>query len=215
VPVFSSRGPAAKGSPGLGGNLWQVTTPQVPLFIPSQVCSTVGKDPATTAPDVCMGLVKDQVRDDGVSAPDVPANAGLPQVVTEAKQKGVDLKVVVLAENPGIDTPLRDIATEVGKEYPGSTVLVLSPSFAGTYSTSFDRVTLEAGQDIAKVSGSPVAASQNFVTELTTPHFPWTPFTIVLVLGVAAAAVATRLLQVRGRKSVAAKSPVTADSTGA
>ncbi|MCV7422867.1 hypothetical protein H7K45_20150 [Mycobacterium yunnanensis] len=186
----------------------------MPLYIPSQVCSTVGKDPATTAPDVCMGLVQDQLRQDGVSAPAGPANAGLPRVVAEAKQKGVDLKVVVLDENPGIDTPLRDVATEVGKEFPGSTVLVLSPSFAGTYSTSFDRVTLEAGQDVAKVSGSPVAASQNFVTELTTPHFPWTPFTIVLVLGVAVAAAATRLLQVRSRKAVAGKSPATTDSAG-
>ncbi|MEU0496373.1 DUF6676 family protein [Mycobacterium sp. NPDC006124] len=188
-----------------------MTTPQVPLYIPAQVCSTVGKDPATTTPDVCMGLVQDQLRDDGVSAPAVPANAGLPQVVVDAKQKGIDLKVVVLDQNPGIDTPLRDIATEVGKEFPGSTVLVLSPSYAGTYSTSFDRVTLEAGQDIAKVSGSPVAASQNFVTELTTPHFPWTPFTIVLVLGVAAAAVGTRLLQVRARRAASGKSPVAAD----
>jgi len=189
-----------------------VTTPQVPLFIPSQVCATVGKDPGTTAPDVCMGLVDDDLRDDGVSAPDVPANAGLPRVVADAKQKGIDLKIVVLDQNPAIDTPLRDIATEVGREYPGSTVLVLSPSFAGTYSPTFDRATLEAGQDIAKVSGTPVAASQNFVTELTTPHFPWTPFTIALVLGVAVAAVATRLLQVRARKSAAVKSPAGVDS---
>lgn len=189
-----------------------MTTPQVPLFIPSQVCEIVGKDPGTTAPDACMGLVEADLRDDGVSAPDVPANAGLAQVVADAKQKGIDLKIVVLDQNPVIDTPLRDVATEVGKEYPGATVLVLSPSFAGTYSPTFDRVTLEAGQDIAKVSGTPVVAAQNFVTELTTPHFPWTPFTIVLVLGVAVAAVGTRLLQVRARKEAAGKSPAAADS---
>jgi hypothetical protein len=116
----------------------------------------------------------------------------------------------VLDKNPPIETPLRDIATEVGKDYPGSTVLVLSPSFAGTYSPNFDRVTLEAGQDIAKVSGSPVVASQNFVTELTTPHFAWTPFTLVLVLGVAVAAVATRILQVRARNADVAETPVAA-----
>lgn len=160
-----------------------------------------------------MGLVEADLRDDGVSAPDVPANAGLAQVVADAKQKGIDLKIVVLDQNPAIDTPLRDVATEVGKEFPGATVLVLSPSFAGTYSPTFDRVTLEAGQDIAKVSGTPVVAAQNFVTELTTPHFPWTPFTIVLVLGVAVAAVGTRLLQVRARKADAGgKSPAAADS---
>jgi hypothetical protein len=159
-----------------------------------------------------MGLVRDDLRDDGVSAADVPANAGLTQVVADAKQKGIDLKIVVLDESPGIDTPLRDIATDVGREYPGSTVLVLSPSFAGSYSSTFDRSTLEAGQDIAKVSGTPVVASQNFVTELTTPHFPWTPFTLLLVLGVAVAAVATRILQVRARNRGVAETPVPADN---
>ena len=117
-------------------------------------------------------------------------------------QDGIDLKIVVIATNPPIDTPLRDIATEVGQAHPGSTVLAISPSFAGTYSPTFDRVTLEAGQDVAK-TGDPVQSSKNFVSELTTPHFPWTAFTIVLVLGVVAAAVATRMLQVRGKRAAA------------
>jgi uncharacterized protein DUF6676 len=187
-----------------------VTTPQAPLFIPSQVCDVVGKDPGATPPDACMDLVQADLRDDGVSAADPGANAGLTRVVAEAKQKGIDLKVVVLDQNPPIDTPLRDVATEVGQAYPGSTVLVLSPSFAGTYSPTFDRVTLEAGQDIAKVSGNPVTASQNFVTELTTPHFPWTPFTLLLVLGVALAAAATRVMQVRAKKNRVAETPAAA-----
>jgi hypothetical protein len=157
-----------------------------------------------------MSLVQADLRDDGVSAAAVPANAGLAKAVADAKQKGIDLKVVVLDQNPPIDTPLRDIATQVGQVYPGSTVLVLSPSFAGTYSPTFDRATLEAGQDIAKLSGTPVVASQNFVTELTTPHFPWTPFTIVVVLGVAVAAVATRFLQVRARRADVPETPVAA-----
>ena len=182
----------------------------MPLYIPQQVCDTVGKDPAATPPDACMDLVEADLREDGVSAPNAAggqANAGLAQVVADAKQKGIDLKIVVLAQNPPIDTPLRDVATEVGQAYPGFTVLVLSPSFAGTYSPTVDRVTLEAGQDIARVSGNPVTASQNFVTELATPHFPWTPFTIVLVLGVAVAAVATRILQVRARRAGAPETP--------
>jgi hypothetical protein len=96
---------------------------------------------------------------------------------------------------------LRDIATEVGEAYPDSTVLVLSPSEAGTYSTTFDRVTLEAGQDVAKGRGS-VQGTKNFVSQLTTPDFPWTAFTIVLVLGVAAAVVVTRALQIRARRAL-------------
>jgi hypothetical protein len=145
---------------------------------------------------------------DGVSAPaaDVPA---LKQVIADAQADGIDLKIVVVPTNPPIDTPLRDIATEVGEAHPGSTVLAISPSFAGTYSEQFDRVTLEAGQDLAKVPGDPVQSAQNFAGELTESHFPWTGLTIVLLIGVLAAAVATRMLQLRERRSVAASAPET------
>ncbi len=161
--------------------------------------------PTYIPPDVDINQVKADVADDGVSVPtvdaaDVPA---LRQVVDEAKQKGIDLKIVVIEHNPPIDTPLRDIATEVGKAHPDATVLAISPSFAGTYSTHFDRVTLEAGQDVA-TTGDPVQSAKNFASELTTQHFPWTPFTIVLVLAVIAAVVATRVLQVRGKRAAAA-----------
>src|SRR6478735_7977831 len=110
--------------------------------------------PAYIPPDIDMNAVKAQVADGGVSAPaaDLPA---LRQVVADARQDGIDLKVVVVETNPPIDTPLRDIATEVGTAYPGSTVLAVSPSYAGTFSPVFDRVTLEAGQDLAK-TGDPV-----------------------------------------------------------
>jgi hypothetical protein len=188
-----------------------VTSPGIPLFIPNQVCGTVGLDPATPV-DACMDAVVAQVGRDGVSAPATADRAGLAHVVTEAKAKGIDLKIVVLTQDPFIDTPLRDVATQVGHAYPGSTVLVISPIFAGTYSTSFDRVTLEAGQDVAKIPGNPVLASQNFVDELTTPHFPWTPFTIVLVLGVALAAVGTRMLQLRARRAAPTETPAAASN---
>jgi hypothetical protein len=171
-----------------------VTGPHVIPFLPSYI-----------PPDVDMNQVKADVADDGVSAPpadaaDVPA---LRQVVADARKDDIDLKIVVIEHNPPIDTPLRDIATEVGRTYPDATVLAISPSFAGTYSTHFDRVTLEAGQDVAK-TGDPVLSSKNFVSELTTQHFPWTPFTIVLVLGVIAAVAVTRVLQVRGKRAAAA-----------
>lgn len=171
----------------------------LPQFIPIELCETVGRDPLDTPVDVCLGDVYGDLREGGVSAPADSDVAGLKQVVTDASANGIDLKIVVVPNNPPIDTPLRDVATEVGREFPGSTVLVISPTFAGTYSTSFDRVTLESGQDYAKIPGNPVLASQNFVDELTVDHFAWTPFTIVIVLGVAVAAVATRFLQVRAR----------------
>ncbi|GJF12353.1 hypothetical protein NGTWS0302_33600 [Mycolicibacterium cyprinidarum] len=153
-----------------------------------------------------MEQVIADVAEDGVSVPiadqaDVPA---LRQVVQDARSEGIDLKIVVIDLNPPTEMPLRDIAAEVGDANPGATVLAMSPSFAGTYSPVYDRVTLEAGQDLAK-TGDPVQSSKNFLGELTTSHFPWTPFTIVLVLAVAIAAVVTRLLQIRSKRDATSK----------
>lgn len=141
-----------------------------------------------------MAVVKADVAADGVAAP-APDVAGLREVVADAGARGINLKVVVLSASPPIDTPLRDIATEVGQAQPGSTVLVLSPGWAGTYSTTYDRVLLEAGQDVAKTAPNPVQGAQNFVDQLDTPIFPWTAFTIILLFAVGGAAVATRVLQ--------------------
>jgi len=149
-----------------------------------------------------MNAVFADLRDDGVSAPGHDVDA-LRQVVEQAKKDGIDLKVVVIPFNPPIEAPMRDIALDVGKEFPGSTVLTMSPSFAGSYSQQYDRFTLEAGDDLAK-NGNPVQGAQNFVRELNTPHFPWTAFTIVLILLVAAAVAVTRLLQIRAKRAIPA-----------
>lgn len=181
--------------------------PFLPTYIPPELCQTVGIDPAAPgAPNICMDVVRGEVADSGVSARGLdPAGvAQLQQVIKEAAEQGIDLKIVVVNGNPPIDTPLRDIATEIGEANPGATVLALSPSFAGTYSPEFDRVTLEAGEDLAK-TGDPVQSSKNFVGELTDTHFPWTPFTIVLVLAVAITVVATRMLQKWGKRSSSAE----------
>ncbi|MBO0676434.1 hypothetical protein JRC04_03035 [Mycolicibacterium sp. S2-37] len=159
--------------------------------------------PGFIPPDLDLDKVLAEVGADGVSAPLGVDEAGLRQIVSEARADGIDLKIVVIDHDPHIDTPLRDIATEVGIAYPDSTVLALSPSFAGTYSGSIDRVTLEAGQDLAK-TGNPVQSAQNFVDQITTDDFPWTLLTIALVLFVAAAAAATRLLQVWSKRTVPA-----------
>jgi hypothetical protein len=166
--------------------------------------------PSYIPPDVDLNTVKAEVGATGVSAPaaDVPA---LREVVAQAKQKGIDLKIVVIQRDPPIDTPLRDIASEVGHTYPGSTVLAISPVWAGTYSPKFDRVTLEAGQDVAK-TGNAVQSSKNFLSELSTPHFPWTAATIMLTVAVAAAVVATRALQRWARRSTSADAPAPADT---
>jgi hypothetical protein len=151
-----------------------------------------------------MGKVMADVAADGVAAPPADA-AGLQQVVAGAKDRGVDLKVVVMEKSPILDTPLRDIATAVGKAHPGSTVLVISPGWAGSYSTSYDRVLLEAGQDVVKTAPNPVQGAQNFVDQLNTPDFSWTALTMTLVIGVSVAAVITRVLHRWAKRSAAPK----------
>jgi hypothetical protein len=157
--------------------------PFLPLYIPV---------------DVDMTTVKAQVATDGVSAAPA-AMPGLLDVVNQAHAKGINLKIVLLDHNPPNDTPLRDISTVVGADYHDATVLTLSPNFVGSYSTQFPRVTLEAGEDIAK-TGNPVVSAQHFLNELNSPEFPWTGLTIFLLIGVLAAAVATRFLQLRARR---------------
>lgn len=175
-----------------------MTTPNAPLYIPGEICGTVGLDPSTP-PDQCMTLVREQIDALSVSAPPdvIPA---LLEVVNQARGDGIDLKIVVLDRNPANDPPLRDVATVVGSDHPDATVLVLSPSFVGSYSSHFPRSTLEIGEDNAK-TGNPVVSAQNFLHQLNTPQFPWTALTIVLLIIVLATAVGTRILQLRAKRS--------------
>jgi hypothetical protein len=175
-----------------------VTIPHAPLYIPGEICGTVGLDPSTS-PDQCLAIVQVQVTTENISAPSA-VTPELLQVISQAHSDGIDLKVVVLDHNPANDTPLRDIATVVGAKHPDATVLVLSPNYVGSYSTHFPRSTLEIGEDNAK-TGNPVVSAQNFLHQLNTPQFPWTAFTIVLLLGVLAAVVGTRIIQLRVRRS--------------
>ena len=170
-----------------------MTAPHPPTYIPVEVCSAVGL-PVDTPLDACMAKVQADVSADGVAAPQSDV-AGLQKVVAGAREQGLDLKVVVLEKSPPIDTPLRDIASQIGREHPDSTVLVLSPGWAGSYSAGQSRVLLEAGQDVAKLAPSPVQGAQNFVDQLNTPIFPWTSFTVFLVIAVGGAAVLTRILR--------------------
>jgi uncharacterized protein DUF6676 len=175
-----------------------VTTPHAPLYIPGEICGTIGADPATK-PDQCLAIVQEQVTAENISAPPAVTPALL-QVINQAHDDGIDLKIVVLDRNPPNDTPLRDIATVVGSQHPDATVLVLSPNYVGSYSTHFPRATLEIGEDNAK-TGNPVVSAQSFLHQLDTPQFPWTAFTIVLLIGVLAAVIGTRFLLLRARRS--------------
>ena len=175
-----------------------MTTPHAPLYIPGEICGTIGADPGTK-PDQCMVIVQEQVTAENISAPPAVTPALL-QVINQSHDDGIDLKIVVLDRNPPNDTPLRDIATVVGSQHPDATVLVLSPNYVGSYSTHFPRATLEIGEDNAK-TGNPVVSAQSFLHQLDTPQFPWTAFTIVLLIGVLAAVIGTRFMLLRARRS--------------
>ena len=189
-----------------------MTTPHAPLYIPGEICGTLGVDPATK-PDDCLSLVQHQVTAGNISAPPSVAPPLL-ELVDQAHEHGINLKIVVLDHNPPSDTPLRDIATVVGSQQPDATVLVLSPNYVGTYSTHFPRSTLEIGEDHAK-TGNTVLSAQNFLHELETPQFPWTPFTIVVLIGVLAAVVGTRFLQLRAKRSATPATNAEADAESA
>ncbi|MDT5095891.1 MAG: hypothetical protein QOH60_5254 [Mycobacterium sp.] len=200
--MWKCRARVRRGVYRARGTVMAVTFAFVPQEIPVELCSSVGAPPNTPIGE-CLNQVIIDVGDDGVAAPKGEDIAGLRQVVADSKQKGTDLKIVVLPVSPRIEAHLRDVAWEVGHAYPGSTVLVLSPGMAGTYSQQYDRVTLENGQDVAKLPGGFVHSARSFADELQKPEFPWSVLTIALVLVVAVGVVMARVLQVRGRRAAA------------
>ena len=140
--------------------------------------------------DVDVDDIVADLAENHVAAPSA-VEAKLAPVVEQARNEGIDLEVVVIAENGRHDSQLRDLATAVGQQTHGGTILVLSPDWAGTYSDTLSRVVLEAGEDRAKFTGNPVVSTENFVHEIQTPQLPWTAITCVLLVGTAAVVGAT------------------------
>ncbi|MFC9790726.1 DUF6676 family protein [Rhodococcus sp. NPDC127528] len=153
---------------------------------------------ADIPPEVNIDTVVADLSDDGVSAPaaDVP---GLVAVVDRAREDGIKLSVVVLKDNPGRDSQLRDVATEVGK-HEGGTVLVLSPNWVGTYSDALSRVSVEDAQDKA-YTGNAVDSANQFLDEIVRPEAPYGLITVGLVVIVGGAAAATWFVRSRRTES--------------
>ncbi|WP_054813034.1 Rv1476 family membrane protein [Nocardia arizonensis] len=124
------------------------------------------------------------VADNHVATPKGKDQSGLEAVVADARSHGIPLSIVVIPGNPGHDSNLRDLATEVGKQEHG-TVVVLSDDWVGTYSDSVSRVTLEWAEDAAKsTQGNSVEAARLFVGRLEEPpSVSWTAITGVIVAG--------------------------------
>ncbi|GEM_PF-429176 len=159
---------------------------------PTELTAPLPRIPGPSATDLPAGVSVETIladlADDHVSAPEQYVGDIAAQV-QRARDNGFDLSVVVLDANPRIDTQLRDLATEVVSE-DGGTVLVLSPSWVGSFSDTVDRVDLEAAQD-RTYTGNPVVSTTNFVDSLVEPSPPWTLMTLLLIAVVAVAGAAT------------------------
>ncbi len=142
--------------------------------------------------------IKEDVADNHVAAPKGKDQSGLEAIVAEARAEGIPLSIVVIPGNPGHDSNLRDLATEVGKTEQG-TVVVLSDDWVGTYSDSISRVKLEWAEDAAKSKqGNSVEAARIFVDRLEQPEtFSWTAITGVLIAGTALAVAGLHLIKAR------------------
>lgn len=143
---------------------------------------------ATKLPDgfdsKAMAEVRADLADNGVATPEGDDQSELAAIVADARAKGIDLSIVVLDGNPGHDSELRDLATEVAGFQHG-TVAVFSDDWIGTTSDSISRVRLEWAEDKSKFTGGKSEqAAQTLAHRLEqTPTVGWTEITIVLLAG--------------------------------
>lgn len=180
----------------------RVTNTVPPIFLTAFTPLAADLPPNVDVDDIVADLAENHV-----AAPSA-VEAKLAPVVEQARNEGIDLEVVVIAENGRHDSQLRDLATAVGQQTHGGTILVLSPDWAGTYSDTLSRVVLEAGEDRAKFTGNPVVSTENFVHEIQTTQLPWTAITCVLLVGTAAVVGATYYAKARrARREAAVQQP--------
>lgn len=168
--------------------------------------------------DVDLSALQADLATDGVAVLN-PAHADsvpqLVQVVKDARANGIEnFQVVVLAHDYNPDTSLRDLGTELGKHTDGPmTVLVMSPSQVAGYSTQLSRFQIEKGQDgyTGRLAlNNPPKAAEDFATVANDATFPWTGFTVGLVLVVAALAGWARVVTRRRSRAVDAARRATA-----
>ncbi|MFI9404777.1 DUF6676 family protein [Nocardia sp. NPDC052316] len=151
--------------------------------------------------------------DNHVATVDGKDQTELAAVAADARADGIALSIVVVPGNPGHDSSLRDLATEVGKTQHG-TVVVLSDDWVGTYSDTISRVRLEWAEDTAKFKGGAhsAEAARLFVDKLEQPEsVSYTAITGVLLVGTAA--VVAGLYFVKSRRRGEPATPV--DASGA
>ncbi|MGO4613329.1 DUF6676 family protein [Nocardia sp. 2YAB30] len=159
-----------------------MTAPHTSVFTPM-----AAELPPNVSADTVSSLNAD-LADDHVATLTGKDKSELAAIAADARSHGIPLSIVVVPGNPGHDSSLRDLATEVGKTQHG-TVVVLSDDWVGTYSDSVSRVRLEWAEDAAKEThGKSSEAATIFVGRLEAPEsVSWTAITSVLLVGTLAA----------------------------
>jgi hypothetical protein len=155
---------------------------------------------AELPPGADVGLIVAGLKSDHVFAPTAD-EAALAGVVADAKDRGIELTIVVVSVQPNNERQLRDLATEVGQHTNG-TVLVMSENLVGTNSDSIPRVRIDAAEDVTEHhAGDYVGAAHRFVDEVSQPGLPFTEITLLLCGITAAIAAATALAKRKRAKS--------------
>ena len=156
---------------------------------------------------VDVDMVLADLSDDGVAAPAAQVD-GLRSVVADAADQGVQLRVIVVEDNPPLPEQLRDLATSVG-DADGGTVVALSPNWIGTNSDTVSRFVLEEAETLPR-TGDSSADVQAFVDQIVGPAVPWTAITVAITLAVLLVVVVGTALNVR----MSRRSPVDGAATG-
>lgn len=162
---------------------------------------------AELPPDTDLKAILRDLADNHVAAPKGRKQDGLAAVAADARDHGIDLNIVVVPGNPGIEANLRDLATEVGKQDHG-TVVVFSDDWIGTWSDTYTRARLEWAEDKAKYRGSAHTedAARTVVDRLETHEsVSWTLIAGVLTAGLVA--IIAGLYFVKSRRAGQAAEP--------
>ncbi|MEU0539551.1 DUF6676 family protein [Nocardia sp. NPDC005978] len=163
---------------------------------------------AELPPNTNLDAIELDLADNHVAAPKGREQDGLAAIAADARAHGIDLNIVVVQGNPGIEATLRDLATEVGKQ-TGGTVVVFSDDWVGTSSDAFTRGRLEWAEDKAKYRGPERTeeAARTFVDRLEQPEtVSWT--LVALVAVIALVSVIAGLAVAKARRAPEQQPPV-------
>ncbi|MCP9624732.1 Uncharacterised protein [Nocardia otitidiscaviarum] len=159
---------------------------------------------AELPPDTDLDAILRDLADNHVAAPEGRKQDGLADIAADAREHGIDLNIIVIPGNPGIEAKLRDLATEVGEQEQG-TVVVFSDDWVGTWSDTYSRARLEWAEDKAKYRGPAHTeeAARIFVDRMKSEEgLSWTLITAVLVAGLVA--IIAGLYVVKSRRAAGA-----------